>query len=423
MPELVDHGLRVLARRLGLLPHERLDVVVGDLERELVRRRLQRELARDRLRRLAAHRLGQLLRRPAGDLEIRLGGNPTLLERAHEAGQELTGARLDERPGRIHVRCPHERVDRVGAEGILDLHLQLLAEPRLDVGAQVGQRVELARRARELVVELGQHLLLDLLDRDLDRSRGPVRQLVADLLRLALRGSPQRRLDLLHEPAAAELDHGVALLAAVGRDEVEHERVAVARGAPLGGDQLRNGLAQRLELLLDELGRHLRLGPRHLEPDPVHDLDLRLHGHRRDEVPFGIVGARQLVVVLGLRDRPDARPGSRVPEPAGDVAVDGLGVDALLAEPLDEDRRRHLARPEAGDLDGARQVGGRMLDRVVHVVRRNVHREANAILAELFDPCRHQAIQAEVCRAGPQAGALGLAGCGCSFSSVTASRR
>ena len=63
-----------------------------------------------------------------------------------------------------------ERVDGVRAEGVLDLGLELLAETALDVGAQLGQRVELARRARELVVELGQHLLLDLLDRDLDRA-------------------------------------------------------------------------------------------------------------------------------------------------------------------------------------------------------------------------------------------------------------
>jgi hypothetical protein len=87
------------------------------------------------------------------------------------------------------------------------------------------------------------------------------------------------------------------------------------------------------------------------------------------------------------------------------VAVDGLGVDALLAEPLDEDGRRHLAGPEARDLDGAREVGRRMLDGVVHVMGGNIHGEADAIFAELFDLCLHPAIQAEAPRAGPQAGA------------------
>ena len=136
-----------------------------------------------------------------------------------------------------------------------------------------------------------------------------------------------------------------------------------------------------------------------LELAPVDDVDLRLHGHGRRELPVGLVAARELVVVLRLRDRPNARAGGGVPEPAADVAVDGLGHDPLLAEPLCQDRHRHLPLSEAGDLDRLRQIGGRVLDRVVHVVGRHLHLQANRVAAELLDLRRHWVIQAEAARA------------------------
>src|SRR4029078_6089822 len=48
---------------------------------------------------------------------------------------------------------------------------------------------------------------------------------------------------------------------------------------------------------------------------------------------------------------------------------------------------------EAGDLCGAGEVGGRVLDRVLELVRRDVDREADAIPAELFH-LAHAPIQA-----------------------------
>ena len=315
--------------------------------------------------------------------------------------QQLAGARLDERPGRADLRRGHERVDRVRAEGVLDLGLELLPQPALDVGAQLGDRVELAGGARELVVELGQHLPLDLLDRDLDRRGRVVGELVGDGLRLAGRRADERRLDLLHEPAGAELDDRVALRLAVGRDDVDDERVALLRGAVLGGHELGDRLAQRLELLGDELLGHLGVRLADLERRPVDDVDLRLHGHRRREPPGGFVLGRQLVVELRLRDRPDPRSGGRVPEPAADVAVDRLGVDALLAEPLQQHRDRHLARPEAGNLDRRREVGGGVLDRVVDVVRRHVHRQADGVARRAPRPVSSRVITVHSSRGLP----------------------
>ena len=110
-------------------------------------------------------------------------------------------------------------------------------------------------------------------------------------------------------------------------------------GRSVGGDELGDGVAQRLELLRDELLGHLGLGPADLELSPVDDLDLGLHGHGRLEPPGGAVLGREVVLVLRLRDGTDAGASGGVPEPAGDVAVDRLRVDPLLAEPLYEHRR------------------------------------------------------------------------------------
>ena len=46
---------------------------------------------------------------------------------------------------------------------------------------------------------------------------------------------------------------------------------------------------------------------------------------------------------------------------------------------------RHLALPEAGDADRAREVGRGVLDRVLELVRRDVDLEADAVPAELLD--------------------------------------
>ena len=57
-------------------------------------------------------------------------------------------------------------------------------------------------------------------------------------LRLPRRGADERRLDLLDEPAGAELDNRVALSFAGGRDDVDDERVAFLGGPVFGRDEL-----------------------------------------------------------------------------------------------------------------------------------------------------------------------------------------
>ena len=208
-------------------------------------------------------------------------------------------------------------------------------------------------------------------------------------LRLARGHADERLLDLFEDAARPELDRVVALrLAAVG-DEVDDERVARLRGA-LDGRELGDREAERLDLLVDELGGHLDVRGADLEALPVRDLDLRLDVDGRGEAErLGRLGGK-LVVVLRPRDRPDLRPGERVPEPALDVALDRLAEDALLPDPGDEHLLRHLALPEPVDLDGRGEVGRGVLDRVLELVRRHVDREANLVVGKLFDARGHQ---------------------------------
>ena len=112
--------------RLGLLADQRLDLVVGDLDPGLVGDRLERELARDRPRRLALHLRDQLLRRLARDLRGRSSARcPRRSSERTKPVEQLAGARLDERPGGLDVRRVDERVDGGGAEGGVDLLLDL----------------------------------------------------------------------------------------------------------------------------------------------------------------------------------------------------------------------------------------------------------------------------------------------------------
>ena len=67
------------------------------------------------------------------------------------------------------------------------------------------------------------------------------------------------------------------------------------------------------------------------------------------------------------------------------MAVDGLGVDPVLAEPGDEHRLRDLPLPEARELDALGEVGDGVLDGVLDLSGRDLDRQADAVLAELFD--------------------------------------
>src|SRR5207237_8064350 len=96
-----------------------------------------------------------------------------------------------------------------------------------------------------------------------------------------------------------------------------------------------------------------------------------LDGNRRSEVEARVGRGRQLVVVLRTGNGPDLRRGDRVAVPAADVALDGLRIEALLADALDQHRERHLPLAEPGDLDAAGEIGRCVFDRVTDVGARD----------------------------------------------------
>jgi len=102
-----------------------------------------------------------------------------------------------------------------------------------------------------------------------------------------------------------------------------------------------------------------------------------------------MIAGGKLVVVLRLRDRVDARARRRAPEPAADVALDRLAVQALPADALDQQRHRHLPFAEAWNPCRGGEVVGGVLDGVVDVVRRNLDRELDLVVSDLFDRIRH----------------------------------
>ena len=101
-----------------------------------------------------------------------------------------------------------------------------------------------------------------------------------DVLRLAGAHADDALLDLLDDRAAAELDDVVAPRLAVRRDEVDDDGVVRADRAAFDRDELCDRRAQRVELLLDELLRNLRLDRADLERRPVGELGLLLHRER-----------------------------------------------------------------------------------------------------------------------------------------------
>ena len=233
-------------------------------------------------------------------------------------------------------------------------------------------------------------MLLDLLEDHGGGALAPVGELVRDLALLTRSKTAHGALDLLDEALGAELDDVVALRRAVLREQVDDNGVALGRRPPLDGHELADRPLHGLELGLDGFLGYLGLVLRHLELRPVRRLGLRLHLDGRREAPVLVLVRRQLVVVLRLRDRVDARPGDGAPEPPADVALDRLRVEPLLADALEQDRPRDLALPEARNADRRREVVGRVLDGVLHVVRRHLDRELDLVLSEGLDCVRHQ---------------------------------
>ena len=239
--------------------------------------------------------------------------------------------------------------------------------------AQLGERVELAGGARELVVERRQHLLLDLLDRHLDRSSSPRRASSnvssPSSRRPSSRRAPARPPRRAGRRRARRRSRAAPRPAALTRSTTTVSPSCTGRPST-GASSATRAAERRRARRRRPPAAPSASGLPHLELRPVGELGLRLDVELGGEAPVPVVGRRQLVVVLGLRDGSDARrgrPRSRTSRRCGSrpPRVEPLLADALRAST----GIGTLPWRKPGILTLAGEVGRRVLDRVLDVVR------------------------------------------------------
>src|SRR5918995_4745380 len=321
LPQALRNLVGVLADMVGLITDELFDFLVAHFDVELVGNRVEDELTLERAIGLVLQAGDHLLLGLAGHRQIGLGRNAPLRERADERHPELGRPALDERLHSLYVRGGHQPIDSGLAELDLELAGELLVQARLDVATELGQGLELARGARKLVVEWRKHLLLDLLDRHLNRARPILVEGDLDRLRLPRRHSDEGLLDLVDEATHSDLSNVVELSRNSIALDVEDDGVAGLNRAAVDRRELGDGLPHALELEVHEVGRDRGLHRGNLELRPVGDVRLRQHGHRGREAEGIALGGQVLHLDLGARDGTDAGGLGRVPKPAGEGAA------------------------------------------------------------------------------------------------------
>ena len=270
------------------------------------------------------------------------------------------------------------------------------ADARLDLRAQLVQRVVAAGLDREVVVQLRQALLLDLLHLHGERGvlarellgRVVVREGELDGALLARGRARELLLEAGDQPAGAELHDLPAALAAlegrpVDRPDVVHDHeVAVARLA-FDGLERRERLADALELGLDLLVVDLRLAASHLDALVVAELRRRHHADLDRERERGALLRQVVEIHLRVAHRLDAGVGERLLVPARQPAADGLVEHRLAAHLPQHDLRRHLAAAEAGHAHLAPQLGRGRLQLALERLGRDLHLHAHARVGKL----------------------------------------
>ena len=303
----------------------------------------------------------------------------------------LLGARRHEVVRERQLRVRGGRVDRGLAELVLDRVLLRVLELVLDVGAQLVDGVELARLGGEVVVQLGQLLALHVLHVDVERGLPAlellglvlVGELHLDHARVARARAHELLLEALDQPPAAELEHVVAGLAALEllavdlAHEVDHDVVPLL-GRAFDAVQPRERLPQPVELGLDRLLGHLGLAAADLEVLVAPQLCPRGRADL-DREAQRLAGGRQLgQVQLRVADGRDARAHDRLLVPLRQRVAHRLLEHRLAPHALDHHRGRHLALPEARELQLATEGGGRALEARLDLLARHLGVEAHA---------------------------------------------
>ena len=294
-------------------------------------------------------------------------------------------------PGRVDVRRLHELVDRGGAERARRARRRSAraAAPSMSARSSSSVSNSVAAFASSSSSGGSTRSLISLTTTVALRRRA-VGELVRDLALLAGAEAADAVLDLLDEPLRAELDDVVALRRAVLRERGRRRRCRRRRaGRPSTGIELGDGALQRLELGLRPPPRGTSascFGTSSVVQSAGSGFGCTSTVAEKRQSSSSLVGSSYSYsgCATGLTR---ARVGG-VPEPAADVALDRLGVEALAC-------RRAAARIGIGTLplrkpgmrDGRGEVVGGVLDGVVHVVRRHLDRQLDLVVRELFDLC------------------------------------
>ena len=305
--------------------------------------------------------------------QVGLARDAAVGERVQDALPHLARARLDQRSGHLHL-APERPPRRARPRGTPARPWPLLGleQAPADVLAQLVDRVE-AGVDREVVVDLGELLALDLLDRHLEACRaagelgarvvGREGQLERALLagagaRRAPRSKPAIRLPepssiSWSRPAPPSNGSACRLRSTSEPSVVDDDEVAL-RGGTLDRLQARETVAQLVDLALDLLVGDRGLGAADLQPRYSPSVGLRQHADLEGELQ-----ARPRSGAARRASRSGSPTGAmpvvsqRVDVPGAERVAHGLLEHGLAPDALDHERRRHLAAAKAGELQCA----------------------------------------------------------------------
>ncbi len=300
-----------------------------------------------------------------------------------------------QRLGNVEAVPGEDRVEDRVLERAPVLRLAPRLQPLADLLPQRVEGLEVPAHALgELVVQRGQHLLLDLGDghRRLRRLAAQrlvavvVREADANLARAARAQAHHRLVDLGQDPAPADHESVAGLRAGLhalrGQGVVDDHQVP-GIGRPLhrpilgvlllqGGEGLVHlALLERLRGVLD---REPGIGPQG---------DRRLHLDHRRELERGVLLEGDLLEV-GLLHRLDVGLGQGLPVDVGDQPPGHLLPDVVGEVELDH-APGHLALSEAGQLGLALHAPEGLLPGSGHHLRRLLHLQAALAGPQLLD--------------------------------------
>src|ERR687894_642342 len=381
---------RRLAQRLEQLLVADLDALGGD-------DRGERALATQRPLGLGLRLADQLLLVLARELKVLLGVDPLAREAPRHLLPELVRLGVHELVRDLDRGALNRRVDDRLAELVLDRLLVALDQPPAQVVAQLGERVEPARLERQVVVGLGQALLLDLAhgDREDRLAAGEALGVVAvreghshlALLARACTGEPL--LEAFDELARAELEQMAARLSALEllsvdrADEVDAHEVALPR-RPVDGLEPGLALAQALDLRAHRLVGGFGLAPADLDSLVLAELGDRTHADLEREGERRALGGQLGDVDARIADHREGLLTHRLAVPAGEGAANRLVEHGRASHALEHHGRRHLSLAEARHLHVAGERGRGALELALDRPRLDLDVDAHARVGKLL---------------------------------------